>query len=603
MQRPFLNGFFCLFVSKRKKQLVTYCQLPTDNTFAAAKCSNLPNVNQPYILSKKGILLCGVALLLLPALLTNLGMLAFLDDEGIRSLVALEMKLSGNYITPTLFGEFYYNKPPLYNWILLVFFELFGRFDEFTARLATVFFLLVYALTVWRIPLSMRPKPSNQPAITNRQLPTGNYHLLTALALITCGRILFWDSMLALIDICFSWVMYLMFMLIYREGERGRYSRMFVFSYAMAAIGFMLKGLPALVFLGIALLTYLLWQKNGRRIFIWGHVAGIGIFAFIVGGYYSFYAQSNGLEEVLRTLFHESAKRTFVKYGFGQTALHMFTFPFEMWYHFLPWTLLAIYFFRKNAWTLIRRNKFITWNLLVFFTTVIPYWSSVEVYPRYLLMQVPLVFSVFFYLHFQNRKEGSKLVRVVETVLFVPCLLTTAASLLPHFWEAVQHVPHLHLKAALLTVALAVFSWLYWRWQAHRMLVFVLVLLVVRMGFDWFLIPNRLQIDCATEVRTTTIEAAKLAGDHPVYILENSLGFQPITGFYFSRETGKIVRSKYKNFDLDARYIIKPGVYSESGYTELAKFRIKWECGELAFGPIHEDMAKRIENRKEVGEQ
>ena len=39
-------------------------------------------------------------------------------DEAIRSLVALEMKLSGNLITPTLHGEYYYNKPPLYNWIL-----------------------------------------------------------------------------------------------------------------------------------------------------------------------------------------------------------------------------------------------------------------------------------------------------------------------------------------------------------------------------------------------------------------------------------------------------------------------------------------------------
>ncbi|MFQ5448860.1 MAG: hypothetical protein ACE5FF_18195, partial [Saprospiraceae bacterium] len=60
----------------------------------------MPNVNRPYFFSKNSILLCGIALLLLPALLTNLGMLAFLDDEGIRALVALEMKLSGNYITP-----------------------------------------------------------------------------------------------------------------------------------------------------------------------------------------------------------------------------------------------------------------------------------------------------------------------------------------------------------------------------------------------------------------------------------------------------------------------------------------------------------------------
>ena len=63
-------------------------------------------------------------LLLIPALFINLGMLAFIDDEGIRSLVALEMDLSGNLITPTLHGDYYYKKPPLYNWILLSWYQL-----------------------------------------------------------------------------------------------------------------------------------------------------------------------------------------------------------------------------------------------------------------------------------------------------------------------------------------------------------------------------------------------------------------------------------------------------------------------------------------------
>jgi len=69
-------------------------------------------------------------LLLFPALLINLGLMTFIDDEGIRTLVALEMKLSGNYITPTLHGEFYYNKPPLFNWILLGYFKLLGQINE-----------------------------------------------------------------------------------------------------------------------------------------------------------------------------------------------------------------------------------------------------------------------------------------------------------------------------------------------------------------------------------------------------------------------------------------------------------------------------------------
>ena len=57
-----------------------------------------------------------ILVLLLPALLINLGLLTLINDEAIRGLVALEMQISGNYITPTLNGAFYYNKPPLYNW-------------------------------------------------------------------------------------------------------------------------------------------------------------------------------------------------------------------------------------------------------------------------------------------------------------------------------------------------------------------------------------------------------------------------------------------------------------------------------------------------------
>ncbi|MEZ4931441.1 MAG: hypothetical protein R2788_04825 [Saprospiraceae bacterium] len=42
-------------------------------------------------------------------------------------------------------------------------------------------------------------------------------------------------------------------------------------------------------FLGLALLTYFIWQKN-QTPFSWFHVLGGGIFLTIVGGYYLMYA-------------------------------------------------------------------------------------------------------------------------------------------------------------------------------------------------------------------------------------------------------------------------------------------------------------------------
>lgn len=531
--------------------------------------------------NRQHLLLLAVGLLLLPALLTNLGLLGFYGDEGIRALVTLEMCISGNLVTPTMFGELYLNKPPLYNWMLLAAFKFTNRFDEFIARLSTVVFLISYATTVWYFIKKHAQKPVT-PILDSQ------FSILIPLALITCGRILFWDSMLALIDTSFSWVMYAMFMAIFTQGERGHFGRLFSISYLLAAIGFMLKGLPALVFLGIALETYFFWVKKWRPLFSLGHLGGMAIFGGIVGSYYLAYAMQNGgLSTVFGTLFNESAKRTFVEYGIGKTILHLFTFPFEMWYHFLPWTLLAIHLLRKNALQLVRQHRFIVWNALVFITTILPYWASVEVYPRYLLMQVPLAFTVFLYLHSKNKEVGSPTVRWVEAIFQGLCWAMLAASFAPLLWPAVQHVSYLYLKVGFLAGAMGLLLWAYRQWEDQRLLIFVVVMLIARMAFDWFILPHRLDIDCNTQVRQTTLDAVKKLEGRPLYIYKESLGIEPTTGYYFTRETNQILRSKKEDFDLEARYIMNVYKYPIR-YKQIATIKTLWQCGELDVVKIKE---------------
>ncbi len=566
------------------------------NRILKPKYSTILKPSLRHSISKEKILLYGIVLLLLPALLIHLGLGAFTDDEGIRALVALEMSISGNYISPTMFGEPYLNKPPLYNWILLAVYQLTGRNDEFISRLPTLFFLLAYAASVYwffRKNLLQSEVISLQSTVHSLQsagskLRTGDCGLWTALALITCGRILFWDSMLGLIDICFSWVIFCLFMVIYQEGEKGRYGRLYVLAYLLAAIGFLLKALPSVVFLGLALPLYFIWQKKWRRLFTWAHVGGMAVFAAVVGSYYLLYARENGLANIAETIFQESAKRTFVEYGWWDTVLHLFTFPFEMWYHFLPWTLLAVYFFTKNAWRHIRQNKFITWNLLVFLVTILPYWSSVEVYPRYLFMHVPLVFSAFFYLHFIHQKNQSKVWQAVEKTFMVLCLVTSVGSLYPLVWPAVQELPYLYVKTAVVTGSLALLTYFYWRWKAQRMLLFVMVLLVLRIGFNWFVLPTRLEVDCKNYVRETTNAAVKKLDGQPLYVYQHSLGNQPITGYYYTRETGRILRVLHHDFDKNAFYLVNTDNYPKEDFEQLTTMRVSWECGEVLIGKLKE---------------
>lgn len=527
---------------------------------------------------KTRLILLGIGLLVLPALLTNLGLVAFYGDEGIRALVALEMDISGNYIAPTLFGKPYFNKPPLYNWVLLAFFKLTGRNDEFAARLPTVLFLLAFAATVFFV-LQKRPAPHPSPLAPP---------ILVPLALVTCGRILFWDSMLALIDLSFSWAMYGLFMVIFTYGEKKQPVKMFVAAYLLAAVGFLLKGLPAVVFLGLALATYVFWQKKWRWLVSWAHLAGIVSGVAVAGSYYACYAQQHGLAQVAQTLFSESAKRTFVEHGAGKTLLHLLSFPFELWYHFLPWTLLAVYFFKKNSWLLIRQNRFVSWNLLVLAVTILPYWAAVEVYPRYVFMHVPLVYTALFFLHAEHKKSNGRLCRYVETALLVLCLLALAGSLAVLFWPTAKAVvPNLPVKAAAAAAALAVLTACYWRWKPQRLLCFGAVMLVARLAFDWFVLPTRIGVECSTKVRATTLAAAKKLEGRPLRIYQGDLGWQPVTGYYFTRETGQILSETHENFRKDHFYLLNPKGHGPATVkSELARVTVLWECGEMVVAKV-----------------
>ncbi len=528
-------------------------------------------------LSEKWLFIAAI-LLLFPALLINLGMMTFIDDEAIRSLVALEMKLSGNYFAPTLHGEFYYNKPPLYNWFLLLFFNAFGSVSELTARIPTLICLLGYAATVYYY---------------FRKHFDARTALLNAFFLITCGRILFWDSLLGLIDIGFSWITFVLFMVIFHESERGNWRRLFLLSYLLTAAGFLMKGLPAVVFQGTTLLVWFIWKGQFRRLFSVWHFVGGALFIAIVGAYYFAYHQYNSLENVFATLFSESSKRTVVQFGWWKTVLHCFTFPFEMVYHFLPWSLMIIYCLRKDVWQRLRAHPLMVFNAVAFLSNILIYWTSPEVYPRYLLMLNPLLFSIFLYLHPLHAQERTWQYKIIQGSLVVFCLLFAGLSFLPLFLERTQGVAYLWLKALPLAIAMALLSYWMITQPAQRLLLTVLVLLVFRIGFNWFVLPDRLAEDYGTRCRSTTIEAGKLFPDRPMYVYKD-IDMQPTSSFYLTNARGKIIPIVQEMQDSTALYIINPGETPGLTYEKVGEFLVRhgqrtYEVGSLPYPKIPDD--------------
>lgn len=500
-----------------------------------------------------------ILLLLLPALLINLGLMTFIDDEGIRTLVALEMKMTGNLITPTMHGDYYYYKPPFFNWIILFFFNLIGHVNEWTARFPTIFCLLGYGATIYYF---FRKHYSHQHAF------------LTAFLFITCGRILFWDSMLALIDICFSWVIFTSFMLVFHLFERRKWLNLFVLTYFLTAIAFLLKGLPAVVFQGFTIGVYFLYKRAFKQLFSWQHVLGGLLFLAIVGGYYYVYTEYNSLESVAESLYSESSKRTVIKHGIGRSILHFFTFPFEMIYHFIPWSLMLIYFLKKGIHKVILKDNFISYCLLIFLANIFIYWLSPGVFPRYLLMHAPLLFAVFLYLH--RYHEGAKTVhfKIINTLFFILVSAVALASFAPLFLAETQFIPFLYLKTLSISICLLALAYLFLKRKNDRILIMVLFLIIFRIGFNWYILPARNANDFGDLCRESSKAAGKTFIKEKIYVYKYTL-MAPTNSFYLTNSRGAIIPRKLHDFEKDALYIIEKQRYPFLEYDKVGEFYVR----------------------------
>ena len=140
-------------------------------------------------------------LLAIPAFFINLGLQPLFGDEPTRANVALEMILSKNYAVPKIGGEFYYNKPPLYNWILAFFYLVTGSFSEFVTRLPAIIPLLLFSITIYY---------SASYFLKDKRIGT-----LSGILFLVYNRMITYDSMLGHIDILYSWLTYISFMYIF----------------------------------------------------------------------------------------------------------------------------------------------------------------------------------------------------------------------------------------------------------------------------------------------------------------------------------------------------------------------------------------------------
>ena len=498
-------------------------------------------------------------LVAIPAFWINLDNVAVIDDEGIRAQVALEMIYSGDYIVPRLFGEYYYKKPPLFNWILAGFFKLTGNDTEWTTRSVTLIFLAIYT---WFIFYFFKKEWGTKLA------------WWTAFATLTCGRILFWDSMLGLIDITFSLVVFISFMLMFQYREKGLIKKLYLSTYLLTAIGFMLKALPAIAFQGMSLIATWADVRKWRPFFHpWHFIAGFMCLG-LLGIYYILYAQSGDLSVLFPVLLFESSQRTPVHYGIWESILHLFEFPLEMLYHFFPWSLFILLLLVRGNLRRVWSDPFARFLSLIFLFNIWLYWISPEVYPRYLLMLAPLYFGVGLFMYQKHEDKYDLVARIVRWFFVGIAVLASVACVIGLVMiPEVRTLSFWWIKGMFVISGMLLITIFMIRSKLFTIPGMVLLLLVFRLGFSLFVLPLREDDQHASITRDDALRIGEKYKGQDLRVEETTF-LNPSTGYYLTRSYGAVIPKFKGDITNDAVYIVDPEFYKGSEYRLVDSMRI-----------------------------
>lgn len=441
-------------------------------------------------------------IMLVFALFSHLDHLPLKFEEPRRGVVAMEMEFTGNYITPTINGEFYYNKPPIYNWILVALFKVFNSHEDWVLRVPTVISFLLLAFVNFKI---MRRKLGDKVA------------QLSSLFFLTSTDLLFYFSFQGEIDMFYSLIVYLQIVSILWFFETKNYRALFLISYFLVSVGVLTKGLPSIAFQGITLLAFFIYYKRFKQLFNIWHFAGFGMFIFIVGGYFYLYSAYNDPLPYIARLFTESSNRTIAQKSFFDSITHLFTFPLILVDILAPWLLIAPLFLTRSIVTKIKESNWLMLIIIFYLSNISLYWVSPGARDRYLYMFVPFATTLFAYLIYNHSQDNKTIPKLADVLLItVMAILIVALPILP-FVSPVALVDNIFLIALSMFILLGLILLSYLKSSVYKIHIFILFIVSARIGFNYIVMPLRLDDELRDNYKFQTEQILEVVGESPFF--------------------------------------------------------------------------------------
>ncbi len=502
---------------------------------------------EPLNQQEKLLLLLGGGFLLF-SFFYNLGIYPLYLEEPRRGLIALEMLINENLWVPTQTGDLYFRKPPVYNWVLIGSYKLFGEANELATRFFSVLSHILSAVLVF--------------IMTKRYLNT-HVALFSAFGFVLVVDILTYYSTLGEIDLFYALITSLSIFLIYVFGEKRQYWFLFLTFYFLTAVGFLTKGLTSLPFAAISLLVYFIMTKNFKKLLGLQHITGILFFLFLLFGYFYQYNQYQEVSGWWTTLLSESTDKA-TRGGFLAVLKQIFAFPLETAKNLLPVSLFIPLLFKRGCIQVLKKNQFVWFCILIFLFNYPIYWVSTEARSRYIYPLFPFIIIALTYLAVLiNTKELRILLR--GFALFCIALIFILAPGI-QFVQHLEIIPNLTLLSVILGLAGTLFIWLWYKRMVRSYVLVLAFLVVAKFGISSIFSTSRQLTTGAAEDKTLGIELAEIVGDAPIYRLKDirmSLGIV----FYLERDTHSILMN---TSDLGKGYYF---VYPD----DLAKYQAEYD--------------------------
>ncbi|MCI1247430.1 MAG: glycosyltransferase family 39 protein [Megasphaera sp.] len=358
--------------------------------------------------------------------------LAFVGNNGLAVtdpvesnyvLTAKEMIQAGDYMSPRIFGNFWYDKPILFYWELIAAFQIFG-FNSFAARFFPAVFAIAGVFLTYFFTLRLYDK--KMAIVASSVLVTSLEYFYISKAVIT-DMTLFVSFSATLI--CFY--------IAYSEDRPLFYYA----AYIMAAVSVLTKGPVGLVQPGLIILVFLAWRHDLKALLHMHIFSGLALFFILNAAWYGPMYILHGSDFLLGFLGVHNILRATVSEHPSQNVWYYYILIFLL--GFLPWVCtlplavkhyqlrqrLCQWYHRENIPKLDMRQQFlISWAAVI----VIFYELVATKYITYTLpYAIPAVIGFAAYLRYHL-----KTVKRMTAFMFILYILTTLFIGIPECRQA-----------------------------------------------------------------------------------------------------------------------------------------------------------------------